>query len=1186
MLHPSARLPWMSTHMLTGTAAQRRLHGRELVRNLLHLITVLALALSTLTPVLSPQAAFADVRDAADWSAPALAAPAAPSTRAPYRAGMAPPARVPAAAMGLATTSSLAAPAATNVRSPAAEPIVMESRELSPAWWPAAAAEASTSGPLEQSDPGQQIPLFEAGLCVVPGLAIAAATPPSVSQGNSSTPYTFTVVISNTDYLMPTGPLSLTLQVPDNFYYIGNTAAAQSQVSGTLAVVQPLVDQTAGKPTQVAVRANPETATLPLGDVVTVTYRLAATTSGAPNPTLTNTLAISGELAACTAAATVSTSSCPLPVRLPMQLQIPPYLVSFGNVSGDVYTFTVRNTGTTPATDISFEVDPSQGFFFKAASAGLQHSQWGALSVSQPLADTMPGVPFVIAAADLYPASSLAPSSAITGTLRLGTNGEAKSGQPLSVTLRSGTTVPQVCNTTRENIATGRGHLAIVKTPDVQLARFGDVVTWTVQVKNTGLGSVYDAIFDDAPDPGIRLLSITPAVTTTAEIKPDKSVLYTVTGEVDACTGLRNNGLGSWSIGNIDATGLVTNPVDDDAYVSYLFEDPGVAVTVEPIGELQFCGQPQRSLVVTVTNSGGPARELILEVEKSGSFNLTPASPNWVQAGSVLSYTTNGGVLLGGETITFTLDVDFTAPVCAQNSGSFVLRPVFRQACPLTDPPEAGTQAEVMLQSPLAPSLSIAKHASTDVLAPGGTVYYTVTVAGRNPISTAIGPVHVTDTLPAIFQGGTVLRSDSDTGLQAADDVDIETWITPTSTPTYSYSLVVTATLPSSGVCAGGAPQINRATARPESCPECLARGDSHVLYVEDPAPGAGGGYFHVTSGQVAVCGRAPTQQTAAISITSGITWTGTVYRDNFNAGGVVGPLNLVDGSVRVIVDDIDRTAEVTVTAAPTLTIEFGNIGVYSETALITVTYQVTAGETATAGKDAYFVTFTAGGHDDSAACGVTRSAPVFVNVERTTFSSLKIKPAILNACTTNNVVLSVDGNLPEAAVTNQIVVTFTADAADILTVTEPYLTLGGGFAGQLVTVTTATIGANQVVSFTFDPSLDLHEASTIAFPLFRPCGITTTLSTLVRSANGCSITSTHLVTGGLTTRQSDLYLRASEITYTLNSRVLDWQFSVRNAGDLSATNVLVTNTLPTVCTIVRSHARAWIRMCSSRSSS
>ncbi|MFN8465060.1 MAG: hypothetical protein U0X20_05890 [Caldilineaceae bacterium] len=1163
MSHPAAPLPRTST----AKAIQPRPHLRQQAQNLLHLLTVLSLWLSTISPLLAaPQPALADAPAPVDRRAASPILSDASRARAPYRRGMEPAtyASVLESASPQVTSSKLAPAwftASVDVPLRAARPEVT----LSPAWLtPLSAPEASSDGSsLEQADQNPPAPLFSAGTCAVPGLSIGAAVPPAVIQGNTTVPYTFTVVISNTDYLTPTGPLSLTLQVPNNFYYVGNMAGAQSQVSGTLAVVQPMIDQPAGKPVPIVVSAAPPTQTLPPGDVVTVTYRLAATTSGTPNPTIINTLAISGEPAACTAAAIVSTSSCPLPVRLPMQLQIPPYLVSFGNTAGDVYTFTVRNTGTTTATDVSFEIDPSQGFFFKDGSAALQHSSWGALTVSQPPADTTPGEPFVIAVSDAFPANSLAPNTTITGVLRLGTDGEAKSGQPLSVTLRSGTVVPQVCNSTRQNIPTGRGHLSIVKTPDVQLARFGDVVTWTVQVKNTGLGSVYDAVFDDIPDPGIRLLSVTPAVTTTAEIKPDQATVYTVTGAVNACTGLRNVGLGSWSIGNIDATGLVTNPIDDEAYVAYLFEDPGVAVSVEPIGDLQFCGQPQRSLVVTVTNTGGPARELILEVEKSGSFNLVPSSPDWIMAGSVLSYTANGGVLLGGETITFTLDVDFTAKVCDQNSGSFVLRPVFRHACPLGDPPETGTQAEVELQSPVAPSLDIAKRASTDVLGPGGTVFYTVTVAGRNPISTAIGPIHVTDTLPAIFQGGTIVRSDSETALQMADDAFVETWITPTTTPTYSVSLFVTATLPLNGVCAGGAPQINRAAAHAESCPECLAGGDSHILYIEDPAPGVGGGYFHVTSEQVAVCGRAPTEQTSAISITNGITWTGTVYRDNFNAGGVVGPLNLVDGSVRVIVDDIDRTADVTVTAAPTLTIEFDNIGVFSDTALITVTYQVTAGETAVAGKDAYFVTFTAGGHDDPAACGVTRAAPVLVNVERTAFSSLRIKPAILNACTTNNVVLTVDGNFPEAAITNQIVVTFSADAADIVTVTEPYLTLGGGFAGQPVTVTTATLGASQVVSFTFDPSLDLHESGSIAFALFRPCGITTTLSTLVRSANGCGVTSTRLVTGGLTTRQSDLYLRAPEITYTLNSRLLDWQFSVRNAGDMSATNVLVTNTLP-----------------------
>ena len=34
--------------------------------------------------------------------------------------------------------------------------------------------------------------------------------------------------------------------------------------------------------------------------------------------------------------------------------------------------------------------------------------------------------------------------------------------------------------------------------------------------------------------------------------------------------------------------------------------------------------------------------------------------------------------------------------------------------------------------------------------------------------------------------------------------------------------------------------------------------------------------------------------------------------------------------------------------------VDFDNIGVFSDTALITVTYQVTAGETAMAGNDVY----------------------------------------------------------------------------------------------------------------------------------------------------------------------------------------------------------------------------------------
>ena len=220
----------------------------------------------------------------------------------------------------------------------------------------------------------------------------------------------------------------------------------------------------------------------------------------------------------------------------------------------------------------------------------------------------------------------------------------------------------------------------------------------------------------------------------------------------------------------------------------------------------------------------------------------------------------------------------------------------------------------MVLQSPFAPSLGIAKRASTDVLAPGGAVY-TVTVAGRNPSAPPSGPSTLPIRCRRSFRAG---RSSAATRKLAAngDDAFVDTWITPTTTPTYSFSLFVTATLPINGVCADGAPQINRAAAHAESCPECLAGGDSHILYVEDPRPEQGGGYFHVTSRPGCRCGKAPTSRRPPSALRMG-SLDGTTYRDDLNPGGTVGPLNLVDGSVRVIVDDIDRTADVTVTAAP-----------------------------------------------------------------------------------------------------------------------------------------------------------------------------------------------------------------------------------------------------------------------------
>jgi uncharacterized repeat protein (TIGR01451 family) len=1041
----------------------------------------------------------------------------------------------------------------------------MRGAALTPAWL---ASQGETPAALPAALPLAQLfalpgePVnFQPGTCIAPGLEIAGGTPSSVVQGDATTFYTFTTIITNTGLPAPTGALTLTLNAPAAFYFVGNSATARSQFAGSLAVEQPLLNTAAGAPAVLIVRAVPASSTLPVGDVIDVSYRLAAVTGGAPNPTLDTTATVSEGVQVCSVSQAVMTSQCPPAVRTPLQLTIPPYLVSRGNTAGDIYTFTVRNTGSLTATDVSFEIDPSPGFFFKASSATASN-QSAPLTLQQPLADTLSGSPFVLTVADLFPANTLAPSGAITVVLRLGTDGDAKSGQPLSVTLRSGATVPQLCSSTRANISTGRGNLVITKLPDVQTARLGDVVTWTVSLRNTGLGSVYDAAVAEAPGSGIRLLSVTPAATTTAEIKPDQSVRYTVTAQISACSDLRNSALGVWSIGNIDASGLVTNPVTDDAYLSYRFEDPAVSVSVEPLGDLAFCGPLSRTVEVTVTNAGGPARDLVLELEQIGSFTLTALSTDWQQVGSSLTYTGNDGILPGGSTITFSLSLQSTGSVCAADNGSFVLRPAFRAACPLGDPPANGSATAVTLQSTTAPSLTIQKEASTNLAAPGDTIYYTVTVSGRNLITAPIGPIRITDTLPAIFGGGVIVRSDSGDATNVADDLAIETVITPTSTPFYTESLLISATIPLSGVCGFGATQTNRTGAYAQSCPECLQDSAAHDLFMADPGPN-GGGYFRLSSQQIAVCGPTATQQTAAISITEGITWAGSRYIDGLNSTGTVGPLSVISGSVRLLVDEIDRTADVTITTDPVLRIELDNIGSVSQTAQITITYQVTAQPYTGTGDQVYFVRFIQGGYTNPFACGVTRYAPVGLSVQRAWLGNLNVDPYVIKACTTNTVKLTVNGGDLEAGVTDQIVVTFTADISDVLTTTAPSLVMGGGFAGEEPVVTTGTLGSRQLVTFTFRSDLDLDAAGTISFPLYRPCGVTALLGTSLSYADACRVTKTAEMSGGLFTQQSNLLLRVPQITYTLDTDSFTWQFSVRNAGNMTASNVLVTNTLP-----------------------
>ncbi len=109
---------------------------------------------------------------------------------------------------------------------------------------------------------------------------------------------------------------------------------------------------------------------------------------------------------------------------------------------------------------------------------------------------------------------------------------------------------------------------------------------------------------------------------------------------------------------------------------------------------------------------------------------------------------------------------------------------------------------------------------------------------------------------------------------------------------------------------------------------------------------------FTKTAGPVALCAPDTTQQviTPVLSIGSGITWTGSIYTDTLGQDAFVMPFTVVPNTVRVEVDGINRTGDVTITLGPPLVIDLAGIGVYSDTANITITYQISAASASIAG--------------------------------------------------------------------------------------------------------------------------------------------------------------------------------------------------------------------------------------------
>ena len=856
-------------------------------------------------------------------------------------------------------------------------------------------------------------------------------------------------------------------------------------------------------------------------------------------------------------------AQCPPESDLSITLTIPPYIVSEGNTVGDTYTVTVSNSGVISATEVSLLVDPNEGFYYVGNSATIA-SNFDNPSLVDP-GTTAPNAPFTLTVAGAPPLNALEPGETMTFTYRLATTDNAPSSQLLSVSLQSGAPTAQACITTQENVPTGRGNLVLTKLPSTQDARVGDSVTWTVTLKNTGLGMVYDAIFSDTFGSALTLTQISPTPTP-IDLDIGESFQYTATAVVASCGVLTNKAEASWSIGNEDGTATSINPLQNDADIELILEDPNLNIQVGDLPDVLYCGNFSTPLPITVTNTGGAAQQLTIDISPTDLLvsNPQPAS-EWTLSGNQLIYT--GGAVQGligaGETVTLTVDVSANASVCQSGSASLTLTPRAYDACMLLQI-QGNTATSTANLGADTPSLVVSKSSyPADIAYSGESIVYTVTLTGDNITNT--NGITVTDVFSPVLENVTYTVSSGSAILAG----NVITWYPPANTPTINESLLITATIPdqSPSGCYAGQTLINSVQAEASVCPECALQTSASADFIVLDSLAYGTNTFNMESSPLYLCSSdfAAQQFTVTLDVNTGITWTASIYTDTLGANIFDAPYDVVPGSLQIFVDGVDRTSILSYTLGPPLVIDFSGmsaISAYSDTASIQIFYQVEAGA-ATLGNDVSrsgFVTayFAVNGPELACDGSETGVLGAYVNLQRGNLD-IALAPDTLNSCQENDIVISVTGgNADPDLLTNSLIVTFTAQAGDIVTPTSAVYT--GALAGIPVTVTQTGI----TTTFEFSASAPITGDGNIIFPLYRPCGVSGPLLSSLSYQDLCSASRTAgPITAGETTRSAEVSLYVTPDEYTVYERAASWRWYVSNLGDLEATNAVVTNTLP-----------------------
>ena len=870
-----------------------------------------------------------------------------------------------------------------------------------------------------------------------------------------------------------------------------------------------------------------------------------------------------------------------------------PTVASLGSPvgAGEVYTAVIRNDST----------DTAYGVYLTASHPSFFiHDGGDQLS---GIASTIPlsTVVATTSAITWTPAMTLdlAPGEVITLNFKLRATCDAQSAQRMEIGVHYNAeegAPPDEVNIAGYNITTGRGNLVLKKDPVLQnlgTPDFGQPVTWVVTVQNTGLGKLYDAVIADYGGEHLSQPSGDLNPTTTIPVLDVNEVqTFTVVGTVAACN-FTNVAEGYWPCGNKVGDATVVTPLKSTTSVLFSPQAPNVAIQVSSPITFPYCDVLTKTVVVTITNTGGPGANFRLDstFESNGALEIVPSSisADWVYNASTGVFSYTGGTPAGtmpnvsaASPVMLSFQVrPGSMPVCAAGAGDVGFTPLYEDVC--NKSPFTGSPAELVYQIAQGeePTLQISKD-GPGVVASGEVFTYQVTVSGANP-QHIDGAVLVTDTLPAEFElqslGAATTGTTSVSGQEILWNFD-----PPDDPQTFNESLtyVVKAITTTGGVC--GASQIVangvQAVANP-TCPGCPplevdAAVNTAIVNEEGIFPSDG------VSGSFEACGPGGFEINNHYLVTGSTTinWVGAVFTEALGtpigAGALSSTtsLNYEAGSLSVTVNGVDYTAYLTpvTTAEGQLVVDLTPLetalpAVPTQSLTLAITYTVSIPEASLNG--AVEQTF----HDwsqlflpgvsDSQACAGNQS---FNQVMLLTIGrgdlAVSLAPQILDKCETNPVRLTVHDNAP-GRLTDHIVVTFTASTAEILSARN------FAYAGSLASispisvVTDADIGGGLgIITFTLPAAADLNGDGEITFDVDLNCTDESDWHAGIVFQSRCAISYGHGSVRDHLYREPSLILFATPLKYTVREKEVLWKFFVTNNGNLTATHVTVNNAL------------------------